>query len=155
VSTTFQPPAYLSEAEKARWNELSAKYGVPVYKSPFWFWDAELPYGAAADRVRCNAFAFPSSNDIVACAVWNDKQVADLGVMNFSAAPPYLEDHNATSGPSDMVVVPNSPPISPELLARLLEAAERKRQKNESSIPVMLMFGCVGAAILYAVYKHK
>lgn len=144
-------PTYYSEEQKAKWLALTEKYGTPVYKYPFWFWDAEEPFGPAGNRNFCNPFAFPSDTDIAACAVWNNKTEKEL--PTFSVSPGYMEDYNAITGGRDMVVLDS--PVTPESAPVHKEAAEVARQASIRTFWWYVVGFSVASGVAYSVYRRK
>lgn len=89
-------PEYFDEFSKREWQTNTERYGNPVYKRPFWFWENSLADPAYVNR--CSPFQLrTSSNKILACAVWNNKEPGDFW---FATSPLFMDDYRANSAKS-------------------------------------------------------
>ena len=155
-SDEWAPPEHFNEKQKAVWDGYSRKYGVPIYKYPFWFWDNSEPHGPKEDRQYAGPFTGWNPTTIHACAVWRGSDIEDLPF--FSHCPPYLEDHSALSLDDPTVEViepPEEGPTSVEEVPAQKEKAEVKATTNKHQALLYTVVGFIGTAILVKKYQQK
>lgn len=85
------PPQAFSIADQKKWMDNTVAFGDPVYKYPFWYWPGytKTVQATQVERVCRPLKIGVTSEDIHACAVWTNKEPADVW---WEISPPYMVD---------------------------------------------------------------
>lgn len=156
-------PPYLEGARKITWLQNTEKYGEPEYKRPFWFWPSSI--NSYNSKNECHPFKFGvGPEEILACAVWNDKEPGDFW---YATSPAFMEDYRGPARANQALESDDSiidiDELSPEELQdseveinRSIHAAERKAEAiNRYNRMLYLLVGVTALGVGIRYYQSR